>query len=215
MNKLLRAGGVLLLLGVLVLAGRSWSDTKPTAAPQTRIALVNIAEVLKTYEKAKKVEVKSREDLQVVQKRIKALQAQVEEAAGKVKDLDEKAGPEKRKKAERNLKRLRLDLDELQEEQRTALTKRNEEQAVNLYKEIMAAAQRHAAAHDFDLVLHYADAAPDAPEYWQPANVARKLQMGACFPLSIAPGLEITREVVAALNASYRKEKTAADPDEP
>jgi hypothetical protein len=36
-------------------------------------------------------------------------------------------------------------------------------------------------------------------------NIARKLQAGACMPLHYGPGVEITNEVVSALNTAYSR----------
>src|SRR5262249_46507016 len=73
-----------------------------------------------------------------------------------------------------------------------------------LYGDVQAAARRYAQAHDLDLVLHYNDAV-DARDYWSGANLARKMQAGALMPLYAAPGMDISKEVIAALNADLRK----------
>ena len=54
MRGWLRMGGVLVALGVLVLAARSWSAPKPQKQePRTRIALLNLHYVIKHYDKYK------------------------------------------------------------------------------------------------------------------------------------------------------------------
>ncbi len=62
-------------------------------------------------------------------------------------------------------------------------------------------------AHGFDLVVHYNDVPADSAEFFSPVNVSRKIQAGAFIPLYIAPGMDITQEVVTALNETYRKRK--------
>src|SRR5262249_50879236 len=85
-----------------------------------------------------------------------------------------------------------------------ALAKMQEKQMQVLYGDVQAAARRYAQAHDLDLVLHYNDAV-DARDYWSGANLARKMQAGALMPLYAAPGMDISKEVIAALNADLRK----------
>src|SRR5436190_1900344 len=55
MKDSLRYAAGLLVLGALLLAGRSWSDTQPAAGPrpQTRIAVVNLSHVVRNYDKFK------------------------------------------------------------------------------------------------------------------------------------------------------------------
>jgi Skp family chaperone for outer membrane proteins len=73
-----------------------------------------------------------------------------------------------------------------------------------LFKEIQEACQRVAMAQGYDLVLHYNDATT-SQEYWSAMNIARKLQAGACMPLHYGPGVEITNEVVNALNSAFTR----------
>ena len=52
MKSLLVAGSVALILGALVLVGRSWSEPqKPPPAPKSRVAIVNMAYVFEHYQK--------------------------------------------------------------------------------------------------------------------------------------------------------------------
>jgi hypothetical protein len=52
------------------------------------------------------------------------------------------------------------------------------------------------------VVLQYydADEKTHAAEFWSPTNVARKLQASGCMPMYIAPGLDISEEIIEALN---------------
>jgi hypothetical protein len=64
-------------------------------------------------------------------------------------------------------------------------------------------------AQGYDLVLHYNDATT-SQEYWSAMNIARKLQAGACMPLHYGPGVEITNEVVNALNTAFSRSAPGA-----
>ena len=80
------------------------------------------------------------------------------------------------------------------------LGKKSDEQMVGLYKEVRAAAQKYAQEHHIELMLHYNDMASDDPELDNPMNIARKIQIGGCVPLYSAPGIDVSKEILAALN---------------
>jgi hypothetical protein len=52
------------------------------------------------------------------------------------------------------------------------------------------------------MVLSYNDAT-SSQEYWSPMNIMRKLQQGACTPLYFTRGMDISADVVNALNQAY------------
>jgi hypothetical protein len=52
------------------------------------------------------------------------------------------------------------------------------------------------------MVLSYNDATT-SQEYWSPMNIMRKLQQGACTPLYFTRGMDISADVVTALNQAY------------
>jgi hypothetical protein len=49
------------------------------------------------------------------------------------------------------------------------------------------------------MVMHFNDAVASVDLY-QPGNVQRKLQTGACMPMYVAPGMDITNTISAMLN---------------
>ncbi len=57
-------------------------------------------------------------------------------------------------------------------------------------------------------MLHYNDLPAGSPEFYSGFNVSRKIQNGSLFPLYVAPGVDITKELVDTLNESYRKSKS-------
>jgi Skp family chaperone for outer membrane proteins len=209
MRRLLRAGGVVLILGTLVLVGRSWSETKTAPAPRTKVALINLAQVVKNYDKVKAFQNETKAALQHFQEKSKELQKQIETHTKEMQKSDLEA--DQREKLGKSLRKYQRQLEDLSNDAKTTWTKKNDEQMVILYKEVVTAAQRYGAAHGFELVLHYNDAATDQPDYWHPGNVTRKLQAGACIPMHIASGMDITKEVVTALNDGYRQAKKASE----
>jgi hypothetical protein len=81
--------------------------------------------------------------------------------------------------------------------------KRAQEQIVQVYREIEAAVQKYAGANGIHIVLHYVE---PANQTYTPMNIDRKLtgcgNAGACCPLYIGPGVDITTPVVNVLNSS-------------
>ena len=80
-----------------------------------------------------------------------------------------------------------------------------------IYREVQEAAQRVAVAHGYDMVLHYNDPTTSA-EYWSAGNIVRKMQAGACMPIYFAPGIDISADVVNALNQAYSRVAPPAAP---
>jgi Skp family chaperone for outer membrane proteins len=112
---------------------------------------------------------------------------------------------ETRDKLERDIRVARRLLEDDQEEARRKLTKLTDEQTIALYKRVREAATRYARANDLELVLHYNDATAPA-DLDIPANIHRKMQAPGCTPLYAAPGIDISKEIVAVLNVKRGKE---------
>ena len=99
------------------------------------------------------------------------------------------------------LKELDRQVQDLGETAKKTLAKMQDEQAVQIYREVEQAVQAYARAYDIEMVLHYNDAMVPADLY-RPANVQRKLQTGACMPMYTAPGMNITDMIAQMLNQS-------------
>jgi Skp family chaperone for outer membrane proteins len=199
MKSLLRVGGVLLILGTLVYIGRSWSASAiQPAAPASRIALVNLTHVIKNYDKYKAFQEEIKKEVDQYIKREKELREQIEELNRELKASDITA--DKTEEIEKKIKKLEHELSDMAEEAKKVLGKKSDKEMVALYGDVRQAAEQYAKAHDIELVLHYNDASPDDKEFFSANNVARKIQAGACMPLYAVPGMDISKEIVAALN---------------
>jgi Skp family chaperone for outer membrane proteins len=212
MRNMLRTGGVLLVFGMVALVGRSLSETKPEPAPRTRIALVNLAEVSKAYSKVHAYSTENKKLMEPYSEKAKEIQGHI---VTLVKALEDKELPiETREDLEKKLKVYQRKLDEVSHDAKMLYAKKDEEQMVIVYKEIMEAAQHYARKHDIDLVMHYNDVPPDQPDFYSPVNVSRKIHAGACIPMVIAPGMDISKTITAELNKKYDGAKKPAEPDE-
>lgn len=198
------------LMGLLSLAtaigvtslGRAQNPAAPGGgtSTQTRIALINLAQVFKGYVKVTNFANENKGMLQPYQDKAKGIQLQIE---AHTKELEKKDLAEsKRIEYEKNLKAYQRQLEDLGNDAKLVFSKKNEEQMLIVYKEVMDIAQRYAQAHGYELVMHYNDVPPNSPDFYSGGNVARKIQAGACIPMYIAPGLDITQGVIDTLNSA-------------
>jgi hypothetical protein len=118
-----------------------------------------------------------------------------------VKPLSEKECRELQKK----VKQLHPDIEDNSADAKEALDEKHAEQTKVLYQDIMDAAQRYAKAHDFDIVLHYNDATT-ARDFWSPQNLEAKLQCRGLVAMYAKRGIDISKEVVEALNYPVKSE---------
>jgi len=210
-KTVLTAGG-LIALGVLCYVSRSWGQqTTPAgqahspqaaAAPKTRIALLNFTYVIKNYEKYKNFQKDIQAQIEPFHKKDTELRKQLEELRKKAEAV-KTAPPAEREKLEKEAKDIQRQLEDNAAEVKIALGKKSDDEMKILFTDVFDAARRYAAAHEFELVLHYNDAV--TPEdFMSPQNIARKLNTGALMPLYAAPGMDISREVVDMLNYNLR-----------
>ena len=110
--------------------------------------------------------------------------------------------PDQREQYEKQARQLKRELEDLSNETQQVMAKRQDDALVLIYKEVQDATQRVAMSQGFDMVLSYNDATT-SQEYWSPMNIMRKLQQGACTPLYFTRGMDISADVVTALNQAY------------
>jgi Skp family chaperone for outer membrane proteins len=210
-KTVLTAGG-LIALGVLCYVSRSWGQqttpagqarpSQAAAAPKTRIALLNFTYVIKNYEKYKNFQKDIQAKIEPFHKKDTELRRQLEELRKKAEAV-KTAQPAEREALEREGKEIQRKLEDNAAEVKAELGKKSDDEMKILFTDVFDAARRYAAAHEFELVLHYNDAV--TPEdFMSPQNIARKLNTGALMPLYAAPGMDISREVVDMLNYNLR-----------
>jgi len=206
MKGLLRILMALVVLGGLVFAGRSWSDTKAEPQrPRSRVALLNLTKVVKGYEKFKKYSEEVKKSVEPFQAQDKVFKDQGEKLAKEAQEV--KTTPARREQIEKELKDLQRQIEDNKSEAQKVVTKKQEDQLTTLYKDVEQATRRYARANDLDLVMHYNDAATEE-ELRSPANLSRKLQAGAAIPIYMAAGVDVSDKILDALNRSYAKDNT-------
>jgi Skp family chaperone for outer membrane proteins len=214
MKAMFCAGSLVVALAAVIGAGRLFAegkDQKPAKQPkpQTRIALLNLTHVIKNYDKYKNFQGEMKTTVKTFEERDKKLRAHAEKLRAqmeKAKQQKEESGvvPAKADDLEEKLKKIQRDLEDNQVKAKKALGKKSEEEMKILYMDVYEAARRYAAAHEFDLVLHYNDGVTEE-ELHSPQNIARKLNTGALTPLYAARGMDISSELTNLLNEGLRK----------
>ena len=117
---------------------------------------------------------------------------------------DPKCTAERREQIEKDVKRLERERQDNKTDYDAAMNKKSDESLKILYMEIQDAATRYAQAHNFDLVLHFNDATT-RERYYSGPFIRGKMQPTVCMPLYAAAGMDISSQVVDALNSAYRR----------
>src|SRR5262249_4172949 len=109
-----------------------------------------------------------------------------------------------REQAEKEVKERKRQIEDNAIEAKKILAKRNDEQFVQLYREVEDAVKRYAAPNGFHIVLQFNEP-PNASDLYNVKNIYRTREgapaTGCCPPVSAPPGLAITTGVLNLLNA--------------
>jgi Skp family chaperone for outer membrane proteins len=115
--------------------------------------------------------------------------------------------PERREAIIKRVRELKRDGEDNKLEAQKTIEQKQNAQLKILYADVEDAASRYARAHDLDLVVQYQDAVTEAERH-SPQNIARKMQAGPFLPLYAAPGVDISKEIVAVLNARFKAKES-------
>jgi Skp family chaperone for outer membrane proteins len=203
---ILAAGAV--ALGAAACVGALWAQTgarpatPPAAAePRTRVAIINLAYVIKHYAKFEAFQAEIKGAANPYQAKEASYRTEAEGLAKQ--NADPKTTQEKREANEKRLRELqRLAEDNKADGQKT-LAKKQEDQLKILYLDVRSVVERYAQSHNFEMVLHYNDAIKPE-DYWGAQNIASKIQQRSLMPMYSAPGMDISQEIVKTLNAAYK-----------
>jgi Skp family chaperone for outer membrane proteins len=210
-----------LTLGVAIYVGSRLSaqqpgaagGPKPAGAPvgstKTRVALLNLKYVVTNYRKWTNFQEEYKVEFKKFQARVEPLEKQLETIMAQGKDPKTDAAT--KDKLEKDARNLQRQMQDIGEEAKATLGKKESDMLVIIYREVAAAVARFSASNDIDLVLHYNDATtPD--DMNTAANIQRKMGSGPCTPLYWkAQEVDISAPVLQMLDANYR----AANPTPP
>ncbi len=181
----------------------------PTAqAPlRTRIALVNLNQVIKSYQKYISFQAEVKQEVTNYDKEFDKMQTGLKGWQARLQQLLP-TDTANRDEAERNIREYQRRIQDMNDDIKKKIGAKADTQAVIIYKEVETAVQRYARGNEIELVLHYSDALTES-ELNHPANIQRKLQTGPCMPMYITPGMDITKAIVDMLNQSYQSSMAA------
>jgi Skp family chaperone for outer membrane proteins len=216
-KRKLAIGAGLAALGVVAYIGTQlWAQAPSTAAApaQPRVAVINLGYVIKNYNKAKFYETEAEEASKPFIERGEKLKSAYVQWNNYVSDPKTAAQLDENKKseAEKNMIDIKRQIEDNNKEAQKVIGKKRELQIIQLYKEISDHVKAYAAANGFHLVLSYFESTNTA-DMFAGANIRRKLEgmsVGACNPLYVADGMDISGPVLESLNRAYPGTAAAA-----
>jgi Skp family chaperone for outer membrane proteins len=179
------------------------------ASAGTRVAVVNVGTVFSKYAKAQVF----KDELQKTIKPYKDKADSWRKEMIQYQDMIQKGEFTKYKKEdlEKAILERKRAMEDMDRDVRNLIGKQQEEQLVQLWKEVTGHIKAFGANNGFHLVLGYGDPM-DAKELDTFANINRKMQgmdLGGVCPLHIAQGMDISEQVVQSLNAAYQQNRPA------
>jgi Skp family chaperone for outer membrane proteins len=169
------------------------------AAPTMKMRVVNLQFVIKNYKRTEALRAEHTELFKQYDDQIKKIKDLIE---ARTKQMQDPQYADKKDAFEKEIKRLQREMQDKTEEARGALDKKQGELIVLVYKEVEEAVKTYARTAGLEVVFHFNDATAETDRS-SAANIARKMSAGACMPMFIAPGLDISQDIVNALNAKY------------
>jgi Skp family chaperone for outer membrane proteins len=214
MRATLGVCAIVLTLAALVGAGHLWAEDKARKPPthRTRIALLNLASILKKYDKYRDFQEEIKEVIEPFQRKDASLRMQgeklrveLEKMARELSTGEQKGEEAAQGKEALQMKVIRLQraMEDNQTEAKAMMAKKTEEGMKTMFQDLSEAAKRYATQNGLDVVLFYSDATT-AVDYYSTPNIVRKLNSGALLPLTSRPGIDISKEVLDLLNLGPR-----------
>jgi len=191
--------GVVSLGLALYVGSRLTAQTGGAAPPSMKMRVVNLQFVIKNYSRT---EILRKEHTELFQKYDKEINEIKKEIDGRTAQMSDPKYAAQRGDFEKEIKRLQRTMQDKTDEARAALDKKQGEIIVQVYKEVEDAVNTYARQGGLEMVLHFNDAVAETDRNTA-ANIARKMSAGACMPMYITPGLDISQDIVNALNAKY------------
>jgi Skp family chaperone for outer membrane proteins len=214
---MLFVGGLLALASTAYVGTHLWAQGTgaPAAPTQTRIAFVNIETVFQNYEKAVIYKKEMEKLIEPYKAKADKLKAEILQWQRELQDPAMQKNPKFNKEQwEAGVTKNKRDLEDLTKEVGLIVGKKNEEQVVQLFKEVNDAVQAHALANGFQAVMCYGESTKLNPLGFE--NISRKVQgmegSGCMSFMYIAPGLDISQAVTENLNRRYRSAATTGGP---
>jgi Skp family chaperone for outer membrane proteins len=214
MKATLWTSGLFVVLAALLGVGRLAADDeddKP-AEPQTRIATINLTQVIRKYSKYLDYQEEIKEMVTPFQQREAELRRKMEKLREEAQELLQHANdseknaellPKRKEQIENRAKKIQRAMEDLKAEAQSTLSKRSDIGMKEIFLEVQRAVESYAKKHDLDLVLQYNDAL-NPIHLLSTQNIARKLSSPGLDLMTSTPGIDISKEITDQLNSDYR-----------
>ncbi len=195
------------LAGIVLTVGMTQAQTNPANPPagatssssRGRIAVVNLAKVLKEFEKAN-VEAKRMQELR--QAYLSRVTEKKNQIAEQQRALAQAAKPPLRDQYEKQITDLQREIQDISRQGDKELSRISDDTIVAVYKDIYTVIDRIAVANNIELVLCYQDYI-DPKDAFSPVVARMKLQSQAAMPF-YHRNMDITDAVVSTLNKYFK-----------
>ena len=187
------------LASVGAIAAGTFAQTPPPAKSTGRVAVFNVAKVMRDYQKWQAFAKIMNE------KRIAASATIVktrESINQKQQQLATEVAPTKKDELTKEIVALTRNLEDSERTLRKQLDDESAGYLKNLFVEIQTCVQAVVQANGFDLVMAYPDALTEE-EMKSPMYFDLKLRPNAAMPFYVSPNADMTDVLIATLNARY------------
>lgn len=198
-----RAYVLLGLLGAIMVSPVLAQAPAPTAAPRTdkpRIAVFNVAKVMKDFEKWQYYAAT------MSNKRV-TVAGQLGKLRGEIQDLDKRLQTEVRKEQQEAIQKMMIAKQrEFDDQERNYRKQLDEESSVHLkelFNDIDRAVKAIVAANEYDIVFAYPDAV-SPEEANSPLYYDIKMRPPAAMPFYVSKTVDITPMLVETLNKAFK-----------
>ena len=196
------AAGALVLSVGIYFSTKLWAEpaAQPQAPAQTRIGILNLGYVLKNYTKVTTYTEEMKGHFTQFDAALKAKKDLVE---GRTKQLQDPQYASQKEALEKEVKKLQREMEDMNNEMKKFDATKTDEQMVTVNKDIQEAASRYALGHNLDVVLTHIDAVNDA-DLLSAGNVMSKMQQRACMPMYYNKSMDVSKDIVEALNKNFQ-----------
>ncbi len=175
------------------------APAKPARTDPTRVAVFNVAKVMKDFKKWQYYAVTMNN------KRITAA-GELGKMRNEILELQQKAEKEPRKEVQEGLARAMLDKQRLFEDRERTYRKQLDEESAghlkNLFVEIQRAVGAVVESNGYDVVFAYPDAVTPE-EAASPLMVDLKMRPPAAIPFFVSKSADVTEVLIGTLNANF------------
>ena len=178
----------------------------------TRVGLVNIAQVIKNYNKFKAYQEAIKKEIEPLNKEIEAKKNQISVMKTQMEKPETPAA--QKEQLEKQIKDMSRQMQDKMEEANKSFSKRSLDQLKIIYMDVEGAIKSLARGQGWELVFQYSDVVDPAEKY-SPASIQAKLGNQACFPIYNDDRMDVTAAVIDMLNRNVQATNTPAAPAAP